>query len=439
MIPLPGKNLVAAGVALAAASGFMLWFPAVGAPLAVAWALLIGAAAWDFARLHGAARAAEAYVEAPGNVIRGTTLMARTHVENHAPAPLRLSVRPLLPVQADPPEFACALYIPPGEKQTVHLPLGARVRGNYTFGAIFLRAETRWRLARFQRRIDHETVCRVLPDIERVKDYIAAKGSPLTVAPHLRTARFRGIGSEFESLREFEQGDEIRRIDWKATAKHRRLIVRNYEIEPYRNVMVLIDRGRLMAARAGSGVKLDYAIDAALMIAGAALDSGDRCGVLVFDENVTTHLKPQGGLAQLNRINELLFDVQPALVESHFRRAFMFLQTQLRKRSLVVVLTDVLDQEASRPLITGARVLGRQHLVVTAALRTPELEAILSCPIEERRDPFRKAVVYRLRRERGEVMMRLRKGGAHVLDVDPESLTLPLVNKYIELREMNLL
>ncbi len=439
MIPMPGKGLVAGGIVLAGASGFMLWFPGLGAPLAVAWALLLSAAAWDYVRLARVTPSVESNVDAPPSIIRGTTLTARIHVRNGGALPLHLSVRPVLPPQADPADFVCALSIPAGEKRTIHLPLGARIRGTYTFGPIYLRAETPWRLALFQRRIGHENVCRVLPDIERVKEYITAKGAPHTTAPHLRTARFRGIGSEFESLRDFEQGDEIRRIDWKATAKHRRLIVRNYEIEPYRNVMVLIDRGRLMAARAGSGVKLDYAIDAALMIAGVALDSGDRCGALVFDENVAAHLKPQGGLAQLNRINELLFDVQPALVESHFRRAFMFLQTQLRKRSLVVVLTDVMDQESSRPLITGARVLGQQHLVVTAALRTPELENILRKPLDDRRDPFRKAVVYRLRRERGEVMMRLRKGGAYVLDIEPEALTMPLVNKYIELREMNLL
>jgi uncharacterized protein (DUF58 family) len=174
------------------------------------------------------------------------------------------------------------------------------------------------------------------------------------------------------------------------------------------------------------------------MTAGVALDGGDRCGLLVFDDDVVSFLSPRGGMDQLQRIVETVYDVQPKLVESHFRRAFIYLQTRLTKRSLVLVLTDVSDVDASAAVLAGLLNLGRRHLVLMAALRTPEVEGVLEEPAAPL-TPYRKAVAYRLIRERAEVIARLEKGGVHVLDLAPDQLTIPVVNKYIELREANLL
>jgi uncharacterized protein (DUF58 family) len=331
------------------------------------------------------------------------------------------------------------LRVAPLTAQAITLRLQANIRGAYHFGDVYLRCHSPLRLLTAQRRIPHEHVCRVYPNIRKVKEYLAMRRTLSAVAPHVRSTPLRGIGSEFESLRSYEEGDDIRRIDWKATARLSSLITRNYEIEHFRNVVVLVDRGRLMAGRAGNGTKLDHAIDAALMVCGVALDGGDRAGLLVFDQEVLTYLPPRGELRQLQAVLESLYDLQPELVESHFRRAFIHLQTKLTRRSLVLVLSDVMDVHASQSALQGLLALSKRHLVVFAALRTPEIEEVVDLPDSSDLGPFRKAVAHRLLQERTEVLARLDKGGVHVLDVRPTDLTIPLVNKYIELRERNLL
>ena len=438
MKPVPGNTLAAIALGLAALSGAYLFGVPVGPVLAVGWIGLAAASAYDAWRVRQAMRDIVVEAHVPERSSRGRSVVYKLVVQNNGSQRLLASARPELPEAGVPRDVIVQFALPPAEPQEAGLSLHMPERGEHRFGTIHFRVQSPWRLFQWQFMHSFEQTCRVYPDIETVKEHLRAKADQQT-ALQVQTSRYRGVGSEFESLRDYEYGDEIRRIDWRATAKHQRPIVRNYEIETHRNVMIVIDRGRLMAARTAGGAKLDHAIDSALLIAGVALKNGDRCGLLVFDDEVALHLKPRGGLPQLTRITEALVGVQPRMTESHFRKAFIVLQQQLTKRSLVVVITDVADSETARPLIAGTRALGQRHLMVTAALRTPELEGVLEKPSMDVMDPFRKAVTYRLRRERSEVLARIHRDGAYVLDVRPEDLRLPLVNKYVELREMNLL
>ena len=438
---MPGKGAVTAAGVLAGASAAALWLPAsIAAPvLGAGWAVLVVAAVAAGRRLRRECRAVSVRLDGPTASTRGESLPARYTFVYDGAAPLRLVFRPILPELGEPRAQTAPLRLAPGETRELTLEIQANVRGDYHFGDVYLRATDALGLVRLQWRAPAGHLCAIQPDIRRVREFLNARGAAMPNAPHVRTSRFRGMGNDFESLRDYEYGDDIRRIDWKATAKHSRLITRNYEIEHFRNIMIVLDRGRLMGAEAGNGTKLDHAIDAALMVAGAALGSGDQCGLLVFDHDVTAYLPPKGGLRQLTAMASVLAPIQPTLAESHFRRAFMYLQTRLTKRSLILLIGDIADSQASQALVTGALTLGRRHLMVMSALRTPDLEAILATPDKAPVGPYRKAVVYRLRRERRELLGRLQKGGVHILDVHPEDLTVPAVNKYVELREMNLL
>lgn len=436
---VPAAALVAGGIGLAASSSLLLMEPRLWPLIALGWILLFSASGWDLRRIYARADAVRAGVRLPPTCRRGEVIDLELELDNDSDLTLLVSARPLLPEQGEPRVWDPTVLLPPGARVLLSLAVRARVRGGYEFGDIYLRIRSRLRLVQVQTCIGHQATTRVFPDTESVKDYLLSRRAHSLTAPHLRTARLRGIGSEFESLREWEQGDDIRRIDWRATARHDRLIARNYEIEPYRNVLVVLDRGRLMSAEVGEVTKLDLALDAALMIAGVALEGGDRCGILVFDREVATYLNPRPSLAQLTRIVENVYDVQPVLEESHFQRAFVFLQQRLTKRSLVVVLSDMVGVDVSGSMLSSLVTLGKRHLVVLAALRSPEIRQVISAPVADEIDPFRKAVAYRLVKERTEALGRLRRGGVHVLDVAPDQLTLPLVNKYIELRERNLL
>lgn len=439
MTVIPGKNLVLATAALAALAHGLLFSAVFGWLLAGGVTALFAAAIVEWRWLRRHVPHLNVAWRLPSTSTRGEALVGTLEITNPTDAPVRVQVRPMLPVLGRPTVWQGTLALAPLAVEDITLRVQADARGAYHFGDIYLRCHSPWGLIAGQRRVKHGHECRVYPDIRRVKEYLAMRRTLSAVAPHVRSTPLRGIGSEFESLRDYEAGDDIRRIDWKATARLSTMITRNYEIEHFRNVVVLIDRGRLMAGKAGSGHKLDYAVDAALMVCGVALDGGDRCGLMVFDQDVTSYLPPRGDLQQLQHILDTVYDLQPVLVESHFRRAFIHLQTKLTRRSLVLVLSDVMDVEASRTTMLGLLALNKRHLVVFAALRTPEVEAVTDRTDDDDLSPYRKAAAFRLLQERGAVLARLEKGGVHVLDVRPNDLTIPLVNKYIELRERNLL
>ena len=436
---IPGKHLAIAAAALAALAHGLLFSENVMAVLVVGIVLIAGCVVREWRWLRRQAPHMQISWKIPESGIRGESLIAELTIANANDAAARVDVRPLLPRLGRPNLWQGSLRLAPMAVEAIAMRIQANVRGAYEFGDVYLRCRSPWGFLVAQRRIAHRHTCRIYPDIVRVKDYLVTRRTLSAAAPHLRSTPLRGIGSEFESLRDYEEGDDIRRIDWKATARLNTMIARNYEIEHFRNVVVLIDRGRLMAGKAGNGVKLDHAVDAALMVCGVALDGGDRCGLLVFDQEVLAYLPPRGELQQLQHILDTLYDLQPVLVESHFRRAFIHLQTKLTRRSLVLVLSDVMDVEASRTTMHGLLALSKRHLVVFAALRTPEVEAVVDSADDSDLGPYRKAVAYRLLQERTEVLAKLEKGGVHVLDVRPSDLTVPLVNKYIELRERNLL
>jgi uncharacterized protein (DUF58 family) len=240
-------------------------------------------------------------------------------------------------------------------------------------------------------------------------------------------------------LSEFRPGDDPRRIDWRTTARYRRPVVRRFQIEQHRDVMIVVDCGRLMGADAGRGTKLDCAVDSALMLARTALEHGDRCGLALFDDRVLGYLPPVSGVASLRRLSECVYDVESRWRESDFSPIFSTLQARQSKRSLLIVLSDVVDVETSTRYRASVAQLARRHVVLFAALQTPLLRQIVHAPVATLLDGSRKAVTFRLLRQREQALHSMRRGSTHVLDVEPSRLTVPLLNRFVQLRGENVL
>jgi uncharacterized protein (DUF58 family) len=175
------------------------------------------------------------------------------------------------------------------------------------------------------------------------------------------------------------------------------------------------------------------------MLSRVALGEGDRCGLGIFDDQVLGYLPPISGPRAFQTLTESMYNVQSRWRESNFAAMFATLQMRQAKRSLVVILSDIVDEDTSERFRSALASLGRRHVVIFAALKTPLLWEILNAPIGALRDVSQKAVVMRLLRERERALHSVRRTGIHVLDVEPVQLTVPLVNQYIELRERNLL
>jgi len=244
-----------------------------------------------------------------------------------------------------------------------------------------------------------------------------------------------GEGRLFESLREWVPGDDLRHIDWKATARRAKVITRQYEAERRQQVLLVLDTGRLMTADVASGVaRLDFAVQAALELAYAAAQHDDNVGIMTFADGVQHFVAPERGRTGVRRVMDVLAEVQPKLVEPDYPGAFRYLAARNRKRALTVLFTDVIDRFASDALVANVATLRPRHLPLAVTLRNPELDRAAMQRPETTRDAYRKAAAEELLHAREEALGHMRRAGVLVIDVTPERAAQAVVAKYLDLK-----
>jgi uncharacterized protein (DUF58 family) len=309
-------------------------------------------------------------------------------------------------------------------------------RGQTALGDIHVRRlgplQLIWRQVRLARR-DVVTVQPGLLDLRRHR-VLALHDRSL---PGVRAVRERAEGREFERLREYVRGDDTRRIDWKATARRGALIVREYEAERSQNVVLALDAGRLMTERIAGRERLDHALSAALVLADAAASRGDAVGVLLFADDVQAFLPPARN--PLTRIAATLAQVDARLVEPNYPVAFHYLGRKLRRRSLIVLFTDVVDPAVSAPLLTHIGTTARRHLLLLVALRNTELEATAGTRVGTEADAFRRVAAEELLRERAVALAATRRQGVLVADVPPAAAVPETLARYLDVKRRGLL
>jgi uncharacterized protein (DUF58 family) len=250
----------------------------------------------------------------------------------------------------------------------------------------------------------------------------------------MKPVRRLGEGRLFESLREWVPGDDLRHIDWKATARRAKVITRQYEAERRQQVLLVLDTGRLMTADVGGVARLDFAVQAALELAYAAAQHDDNVGIMTFADGVQHFVAPERGRAGLRGVMDVLAEVQPKLVEPDYPGAFRYLAARNRKRALTVFFTDVIDRFASDALVANVATLRPRHLPLAVTLRNPELDAAATQRPATSRDAFRKAAAEELLHAREEALGHMRRAGVLVIDVTPERAAQAVVAKYLDLK-----
>jgi uncharacterized protein (DUF58 family) len=251
----------------------------------------------------------------------------------------------------------------------------------------------------------------------------------------IRALRRRGEGTSFAGLREYAVGDDPRFIDWKATARRRHVITREYSIEQGQTVMIAVDAGRLMTQRDGALSRFEYALSSALVLADVAVASGDQVGLLVFNDEIRAYIPPTRGAAALRAIREALIPVQATMVEPDYAAVFEALDTRHRRRSLVVLLTDVIDTRSSQSLIAHTTRSARRHLPLVVALRNESLVTAAtpsSSPTPQ--EVYETAAAEELLSAREEALSQMRHAGATVVDTRPQAMAAAVVNRYLELK-----
>lgn len=251
----------------------------------------------------------------------------------------------------------------------------------------------------------------------------------------MKPIRQLGEGRLFESLREWGPGDDLRHIDWKATARRGKVITRQYEAERRQQVLLVLDTGRLMTADVAAGVaRLDFAVQAALELAYAAAQHDDNVGIMTFADGVQHFVAPERGRTGVRRVLDVLAEVEPKLVEPDYPGAFRYLAARNRKRALTVLFTDVIDRFASDALVANVATLRPRHLPLAVTLRNPELDTVATQRPATSRDAFRKAAAEELLHAREEALGHMRRAGVLVIDVTPERAAQAVVAKYLDLK-----
>ena len=332
-----------------------------------------------------------------------------------------------------------SLTVPNNRSRTWKYELLPTARGRYAFGKTALRFQSKLGLLWKQYSYPTEAEVKVYPNIREAKKNELYAHRNRRPDPGIRRMNLRGQGREFESLREFVTGDEIRHISWAATARRGKVITRQYTIERSQNIVILLDTGRLMTARIGKLSKLDHAINAALSIAYVAATGGDNVGLLAFSRKVIDYLPPKRGRDQLNRVLESLYHLEPQLIEPSYARAFNFFSANCKRRSLVIILTDLVDRDASAELLTHTSMLIPRHLPLIVTIGDTDLRELVRSKPHTAAEVYQQSVAEEILRQREEALSRIRHAGGLALDVPARELSISLVNKYLEVKERGLL
>lgn len=344
---------------------------------------------------------------------------------------------------ATPDGLPIKLELPPrGRVQARYRVVPGR-RGAHELGDHFVRYFSPLGLWIRQLRIHHRSPIKVYPDIQAVRAFELMAMKDRDVAG-VRASRRRGGESEFERLREYRRGDEFRSIDWRATARNNKLIAREYQLERNQNVLFLLDAGRLMTAEAQGLSLFDHAINATLMLSHVASRAGDQVGLLAFSDTIKSYAPCAGGSGAASRIVQAAYHLHPDITETNYAAAIEQLGIRVKKRTMVVLFTQVVDDVAAQELLKLLRGLLPRHLPLLVPLRDVEVDALAFGQTADTASgvgagPFVRAAAAELVSFRDRLLRELKKRGAHVLDCTPAELTPSLINRYLEIKARHLL
>jgi uncharacterized protein (DUF58 family) len=326
------------------------------------------------------------------------------------------------------------LVVPPAGRATARTELHPTRRGRFHPNEIVLRVEGPLRLAARQGRRTVPGALRVYPPFRSRDEAELRINKARILEVGLRSAQGRGGGTEFDSLREYSVDDELRRMDWAATARAGRAIVRTYRAERNQTVLLLLDAGRLMAGRVAGVPRLDHAMDAVMMLTSVATRLGDRAGLVAFDQRVRAMVPTGRSRDQLSRVTEAMYALEPELVESDYRGAFSQTLARFRRRALLVIFTELAEQAMAETLLPALPLVARDHLVVVASVRDPEvLDWAGAAPVDGE-GAYRKAAAVAALAERRRTVARLRGLGATVVDAPPGTLAPRLADAYLRVK-----
>lgn len=358
-----------------------------------------------------------------------TQNLVRLSVVNESDEPMwcRLRDEPPDGFEADNQEFVVSLL--PRERVELRYHVTPKERGTFVFRDTFFESVGLLGLAARRGTLKTRQAVTVYPNVLALRKFDLLKQRGHLREIGIRRSRLKSLGTEFESLREYVLGDDYRRIDWKATARRSKLVVREYEAERNQSVILMLDYGRLMMAEVEGRLKLDCVLDATLLLGNAVVHANDQLGLLLYGDMVERWLPPRRGKAQLGHVLQAIHALQAQPIASDLPAAVNYLATRWKRRSLVITFTEVDQAETAKALLPVLAPLAKTHLCLVVTVRDPQTGALARSA-----DLFEATAAQLLAEEREAAAYYMRQAGVHTLDAEPQDLAVALVNYYLDVK-----
>jgi uncharacterized protein (DUF58 family) len=433
---IPTRRLVALAwlaVGLAVAAGFVasLRAPLFALDGAIAAAALLDALLARGRRIEVERRAASIFSVGRANLVT-------VHLRNRSRRTLRGTVTDDPVAEVATRGVPAAFTLAPNAGATVRYEATPTRRGPRAFGAVTVRYDAPLGLVARQERTPLVAPFDVYPDVHAARSLEMLRRQGRQDA-RLGSLRVRGGDTEFERLRPYQRGDEVRHVDWRASARRDDLTVRQYQADSNQNVVFALDVGRAMRAESGGLTSVDHALNAALLAADVALRGGDKAGLMAFDDAPRAFLRPTGGRTGARKLTRAAYALEPGMAATDYRAAMTFLQSQVRARSLLVVFTNLLEPRSARDLASSVRSLLPRHLPLCVLMRDEDVEALVKQPARGEVDLYVRAAAAEALAWRDGLVRSLQRSGVLVLDARPGDVTPALVKRYLEIKARRLL
>src|SRR5215467_11597260 len=370
----------------------------------------------------------------------GAETEVRLHIQNASNRPVSLIVKDEYPPQMSLNGMREGRFeVDAQTTNTLIYSVRPPRRGRFEFGQTALRFRSKYKLIWCQTKVVEPVTVKVYPNMRRAREAeLKALGARSLVSSHRKTS-WRGEGREFESMRDYVRGDELRHISWTATARRGKLTTRQYQIERDQTILIALDAGRLMTARIEQETKLDSAVHAALALISAAHRAGDNAGLVVFGRKIKSYLAPGRGRDHIESALEALYSIEPEMIEPSYSRAFEFLSANSKRRSLIVLLTDLVDEEGSKELLTSLHLLRPRHLPLVVTIADRDLKAVVREPPSTVHELFTQSVAEEIIHHREAALRLVESIGGLALDVTAAALAPALLETYLRVKERGLL
>ncbi|NNJ25504.1 DUF58 domain-containing protein [Alienimonas chondri] len=407
----------------------------------LAAALLAAAAAWDAFRSPAPA-SVQVEREAAEIFSVGAPNPVTLHLTNRGTTPITVEVDDSPPTPSAVDGLPATVALPAGRTGEVIYHVTPHLRGPRAFGRVFLRSRTRWGLWERHAQVREERTVRVYPNVR------AVRGAELLARQNRRTegvraSTLRGRGREFDRLREYVRGDEVRQIDWKATARTGGLVSREYTVERNQSLLLLLDSGRAMCNATDGVTHFDRALNAAVLLTHVAAGQGDTTALMAAGASTRRWVPPVRGAAGVRSLVRQTYDLTPRYEASDYGAMVREVRTRHRRRSLVVLLTHATDDVQLAEIARHVRPLRSPHLVLVALLEnTPLAERAAQVPADGaagEREAFRIAAAAELRARQRRRAASLAADGVLVVEATPENLSAAVVSRYLEVKAKHLL